>query len=987
VFAVPLAFAASLQSPGAAAGSNRKQEVFMQVSLRTVTVLGSLALGFASPARARAADDSFFDLTIGDLELDGQSLPQNDPHDPPRHAWWDTSDDRSAVVLDGAGEAYLAPLPNRWPLTSVDRGSQIVIRALGTGDVRGKLLISTGTSSGSKVIPFKAARSAARPDAKRAFYTVKLDHYKRLVDRQIPGGAWFRHQARLARLAMGETAENESLSPDVRRSARIESIADSFDYFSGGRAMSENLQLDRLLRTANAKSKDEPDTQAVADLRGITVAAIDWSKLTQGLKPRLDPLATAIPADQHAAFFATFADFVQLADDGLGANVPTLGLARPRSEDARTLARYERQLGLSLTGVGRLIGPKVVKSMALSGSDPFFRTGTDVAVLLESADPAALETLLLAQITQRALLDKDARAVSGQSGKLKYRGLRTADRSVCAYVARLTGSVVVTNSTYQLERLASVATGETPSIAGLPEYAFFRDRYPLGDGAETAFLFLSDATIRRWCSPRWRIAASRRTRDMAVMNELQATYVDELVADKVPTKPVESDLALAWPAELRLTPTGVESSIVGNLAFQTPIGEIPLARVTASEAEAYAQWREGYERNWRWAFDPIGLRIDLRPESVAADLTVMPLIAGTDYRELISVTQGAKIKPGAGDPHDALAQAILAVNLKSPQFRSLNNLAMTMAPGPAAPFAWMGETVSLYMDDGPLWGKIAAAEDTQREQFVEQNMFQLPVGLRFEVANSLKLTAFLAGVRALVDQTAPNMVEWTALTYRDRGYVKITPKGEVAADPHLKDAALYYAPSAKALLFSPVEDVIKRAIDRELPAAGQTQSPSSDEPGKTAGSDKSEQAGQRQPPAMLGENLTLRADAKIVGILAALSREQYQAAMQWLAWNNLPILNEWHRLYPQFDPVDVHERVWHVRLICPGGGKYVWKEEFQTMQSTVYGCPGDPKTGPAAPPELANFAGGNFGLSFEEQGLRARVVLERVKTASQSAKP
>ena len=34
-----------------------------------------------------------------------------------------------------------------------------------------------------------------------------------------------------------------------------------------------------------------------------------------------------------------------------------LRLAEPRSEDVRTAKRYQRQLGLSLTGLGRLLGP------------------------------------------------------------------------------------------------------------------------------------------------------------------------------------------------------------------------------------------------------------------------------------------------------------------------------------------------------------------------------------------------------------------------------------------------------------------------------------------------------------------------------------------------------------------------------------------------------------------------------------------------------
>src|SRR6185295_17610682 len=102
-------------------------------------------------------------------------------------------------------------------------------------------------------------------------------------------------------------------------------------------------------------------------------------------------------------------------------------------------------------------------------------------------------------------------------------------------------------------------------------------------------------------------------------------------------------------------------------------------------------------------------------------------------------------------------------------------------------------------------------------------------------------------------------------------------------------------------------------------------------------------------------------------------------AMQRLSWANIPILNEWKRLYPQSDPVAMHEKLWGVKLLCPAGGKYVWNEKYLTMESTVLGHPGEPK----APPRdklltpLARLRSGNFGLTFENQGLRARVVIER----------
>jgi hypothetical protein len=99
--------------------------------------------------------------------------------------------------------------------------------------------------------------------------------------------------------------------------------------------------------------------------------------------------------------------------------------------------------------------------------------------------------------------------------------------------------------------------------------------------------------------------------------------------------------------------------------------------------------------------------------------------------------------------------------------------------------------------------------------------------------------------------------------------------------------------------------------------------------------------------------------------------------MQLASWSNLPILNEWRRRYPNQDPRKLYERYWHARLACPGGGEYVWNEKWQTMESTIYGHPGEPKAGANQVPLLSEISGLNVGLTFEHDGLRARAIIDR----------
>jgi hypothetical protein len=145
-------------------------------------------------------------------------------------------------------------------------------------------------------------------------------------------------------------------------------------------------------------------------------------------------------------------------------------------------------------------------------------------------------------------------------------------------------------------------------------------------------------------------------------------------------------------------------------------------------------------------------------------------------------------------------------------------------------------------------------------------------------------------------------------------------------------------------------------------------------------------AGKEPPPELtagvapwLGSSLCLQVDRKLLVASAGAESDRYQAAMQVRTWGNLPILNEWKRRYPQQDPLELQEKFWQTRLVCPGGGEYVWNDAWQTMESTVYGHPGEPKSGPAAPGILADVQSANFGLSFERQGLRARAEVKREK--------
>ena len=169
----------------------------------------------------------------------------------------------------------------------------------------------------------------------------------------VPGAAWFRHEAREAQRALGtkpgDVVDNAPARA-VGRWAPTGELADTYALFTGGRAMSENLQLDRVLPALQAGQ----ETVELSSLEGISIREIDWKPLIKGLQPELDPLASKIPADQHAVFFPSFNAAVSVADELTAQSALVLELAEPRSTSARTFERYQQQLCLSLSGLARL---------------------------------------------------------------------------------------------------------------------------------------------------------------------------------------------------------------------------------------------------------------------------------------------------------------------------------------------------------------------------------------------------------------------------------------------------------------------------------------------------------------------------------------------------------------------------------------------------------------------------------------------------------
>jgi len=914
----------------------------------TALLLRSLVLALV-PGIAQASGSVPQEPTVAAVPLEELELAPGEVF--PRYGWtpWHRDSDEADLpraVLDGEGECLFLP-PESGAATHQGRPTtpfgELVVRLPAPRDVSGTLFVPRASGGGFTRLSFRFPAERVRL-GEEAFLLAELARTTRLLRTEAAGGAWFRHRYEELTRALGER-----VGPALPGGPPFRPPEDALELFTGARALYENLQLERGLPATT----DGEESVPVDTLEGIRVRAYDWKARLGAADPAVDALARAVPADQHALFFPRFQAFDEALEALLGLR-GLLGVGLGTDTGVPLRARYETQLCLAVDELARALGPLAIRSVALTGSDPYLDAGTDVAVLLELRADLAPQVHALLRARQQAagfVLEPDAHG----AGTLT----RSPDRAVCSHEFFLprasedadTEVLVVTNSLVQSERILAAARGEAPALAAADEYRFFRQRYAPGADEEAAFLVLPDAAIRRWCSPRWRIGTARRTAAAAALAEEHARHLDELAAGVEGRRILGVDPDFPDLGVLTLGPDGLLSQRYGTLDFLTPVAELALDRVRPAEVRQYERWRLGFERAWSNFFDPIAARVALEDGRLELDLTVEPLILETQYAELRDATRGPGLGPRDGDPHDsALVRLALAID---PEWEPLQSVGTALGPAAQAlgarPLGWLGRWVSVYLDQGPLWEELLEAEDLEEVLSLQDRLDEVPLAVTIDVAKPLELALFLTSLRAFVDGTAPGMTQWRERTVGERRFVEV-------GSPGLSDSLrLLYATVPGALILSLNESTLLAAMERaEARAAAPAAAPSGD--------------GTHAELALHGPGLRL---------VELLLGDSLEGELRRRAWSDLPVLNEWQRRFPADDPVQMHARLFRERLACPAGGEYVWNAEWHTMESTVLGHPGAPPAGLHLPPAWSALAAVESRLTFEEDGLRVRLALER----------
>ena len=617
-------------------------------------------------------------------------------------------------------------------------------------------------------------------------------------------------------------------------------LTELMDTTTGAMSIQEALQMDRplLLRAAQEKP-----TVALAALAPPKSSPHPWDDLLKSLgkKAPAEPLAASVPAEFYYLRAADLGVLFQLSDQ-IDAWATPIVSALDRAAAERDLAsRYETELGLARTALARALGKEVVAQIALVGSDPYLREGSDVSVLFQVKQRALFEAGLAGTLALRSSEHGGVAATTAQHEGVDVRIATSPDGAVRQHRATVGDLEIVSNSLGAMRRILATIKGKHPRLADEKDFAYLLARD--ADVRADALGFLGDRFVGEVIGPRQKILEARRQIALAELmtpgfaallygwtTGRSPASVEELVASKLLGK---GELAHGGGAAITWKPGVAARSMFGTPAALTPLLDLPEPTlVTASERDAYDRFSRGYESYWRTYIDPAAIRVAVDTTAagttLSADLRVVPLIDGTDYREILGMAGQARVTaPAIGSG----ARAVIGVGQSASVRRDLARLARGFSSGHDLGLDFLGEWAMVGVDDRPA---VATAvrmleRDLPEAPGVadEPRLFReieaatgLPAYVAIGIKSMAGATIALAALHAIGDDVMPGGIQWGERgKERDVTLVRIAIKDDDDRGGGQPDAAkkgafeIFYALSRGVFLASFNEGTLRRLVD------------------------------------------------------------------------------------------------------------------------------------------------------------------------------
>jgi hypothetical protein len=596
-----------------------------------------------------------------------------------------------------------------------------------------------------------------------------------------------------------------------------------YETTTGAAAITESLQLHHLLGPPALGDRGQR-TVDIWSVLGIDIAEHPWEKMMAGKKPAPEPLARLVPRDNYYVHFKNIRKFIEFGEllDQWGTN-----LARAyemNSRDFQLKERYERQLCLKSTWLGKTLGPALLRGLAVTGNNPYLREGSDVTVIFHVANRPLFLAAVNGFIQEARARFKDQL----REGKADYHGVAvetfvTPLREVSLYRAALGDFVIYSNSPTGLRRVLDAQHGRLPALADALDFQYMRTVFRVDDKQEDGFAFLSDAFIRQLVGPASKIKEKRRLEALTSLSMVtNAALFAVWETGKLPADQAALLAASALNSRHIYVPEGkgvtwdsarqtAVSDAYNTLHFTTPLIELPIDKITPAEQQEYNRFRTDYLNLWRQYFDPVGMRFALDDKQVRMETYILPLIRDGRYTSLRQQVSGSTT---AFDP------ATISPN-------TLLQLAACIGPPNGSDF---GDLAILRLDDDATVRKLvdywtrrqmqkSAAIESEESLEALRLALQLPLTAGVRITDSVKFDQEFKNMQRMLQGISPYAAR--PIQPEHKGVpvtrVRFAPGGPLADFLQMKRPPdLYHARIDDWWYVSLREAPLKELIDRSL---------------------------------------------------------------------------------------------------------------------------------------------------------------------------
>jgi hypothetical protein len=628
--------------------------------------------------------------------------------------------------------------------------------------------------------------------------------------------------------------------PPAMRPSSTNELSGLMDTTTGALAVQEALQADRPLFLAAAH---ESPSIAIATLKRPQLAPHPWEKMSKKLSvaPPREPLAEATPAEFYFVRAASFDAFSLMMDQADTWGTPAARAFEGDAFDYGLAARYEAELGLVRGPLSRAFGSQVVSELAVVGSDPYFREGTDVTIVFRVKDHALFTAGISAAIAEHAKTHGEIAASQATMAGVAVSIARSSDGTVRQHRAALGDLEIVSNSPTAIARVLEAAQGKRARLSDEVDFKYMlaRDAKAHSD----VLAYMGDRFVGEVTGPKQKIGEVRR--QLALGELLTPGFASLLYGFMFGKSPASADDlvkahvldarelthasggAIAWkPGEAARSSWGTPSELVPLIDLPSP------DLVTESEKQSYERFAEHYQYDWGAYIDPVALRLDVKKVGdrveLAADMRELPLIDGSGYdfvqREAGDVRFDAP-------PLASGARVVLALGDRS-RLRGLLSESRGIL-GRQVDFDWLGDFVEIGSLDRSAALQVVAMLDKELELHLPQlpserdrrsmdilePLSHAPFYAEIAIKNPVGAAVALTALRSAANDAAPGLVTWgEAGKYRDVPIVRITMDKERAKrefETNL-DFNMYYAITRGAIVVTLERATLEHLIDARL---------------------------------------------------------------------------------------------------------------------------------------------------------------------------